>query len=147
MASTLVNSPRTSESVITNISLRIKREMKAISSDAQDSVLRDTIEALKHFSWETVWLELNQNIPTLMSLLSQLIPNPTEHKPLLCFVASQLLKSRHQRMGLVQRAISIMLYGHGTAKQVSLNHNSYGSGINKAPVIVTLSAPGKCCWT
>ncbi len=93
--------------------------MKAISSDAHDSILRDTIEAVKHFSWQTVWLELTQKIPTLMSLLSHLIPKPDEHKPLLCFLASPILKSRHQRMGLVQRAVSIMMYGNGTAKQVS----------------------------
>ncbi len=119
MASSIVNSPRLSQPVIVNLSLKIKKEMKAISSDAHDSILRDTIEAVKHFSWQTVWLELTQKIPTLMSLLSHLIPKPDEHKPLLCFLASQILKSRHQRMGLVQRAVSIMMYGNGTAKQVS----------------------------
>ena len=118
MASSVVNSPRMSKSIITNLALKIKREMKAMSSDAHDSILRDTIEAVKHFSWETVWLELSHKMPTL---LSQLIHKPIEHKPILCFLASQLLKSRHQRMGLVQRAVSVMMYGNGTAKQVGDN--------------------------
>ena len=118
MASTVVNSPRMSKSIIAEIATKIKSEMKALSSDAQDSILRDSVEAVKHFHWETVMLELLHNTPTLMSLLSQLVRRPAVQKPLLCFLASQLLKSRHHHMGLVQRAVSVMMYGNGTAKQV-----------------------------
>ena len=57
--------------------------MKDISSDAYDSCLRDTLEAVKHFSWETVWLELLKKMPTLMSLLTNLVPRATERKPML----------------------------------------------------------------
>lgn len=120
MASTIVNSPTMSKSVITQVATKMKTEMKALSSDAHDSILRDSVEAVKRFSWETVWLELSRNVPTLMSLLSQLIPGASHKKPLLCFLASQLLKSRHQRLCLVQRAVSVMLYGNGTAKQVKI---------------------------
>ena len=67
---------------------------------------------------DTVWLELQKNVPTLMSLLINLVRRPAESKPLLCLLASQIVKARHQRMGLVQRAVSVMLYGNGTAKQV-----------------------------
>ena len=37
---------------------------------------------------------------------------------LVLIVASQLLKSRHQWLGLVQQAVSIMLYGNSSSKQV-----------------------------
>ena len=107
-----------SKSVISQIANKIKAEMKDISSEAHDSILRDSIEAVKHFHWETVMLELSHKIPTLMSLLSQLVQQPATQKPLLCFLASQLLKARHQHMGLVQRAVSVMMYRNGTAKQV-----------------------------
>ena len=63
-------------------------------------------------------LELSHKIPTLMSLLSQLVRRPATQKPLLCLLASQLLKSRHHHMGLVQRAVSVMMYGNATTKQV-----------------------------
>ena len=63
-------------------------------------------------------LELSHKIPTLMSLLSQLVRQPATQKPLLCLLASQLLKSRHHHMGLVQWAVSVMMYGNATAKQV-----------------------------
>ena len=93
---------------------KIKSEMKAVSSDAHDSILRDTVEGVKHFSWETVWLELSKNMPTLISLLSQIV---RQGRPLISFLSSQLLKSRHQRLCLVQRAISVMMFGNGAAKQ------------------------------
>ena len=76
---------------------------------------------VKHFHWDTVYLELQHKITTLLSLLEQIVKRPSLKRPLLCALCSQLLNSQHQHMGLVQRAISIMLYGNGTAKQVSFN--------------------------
>ena len=118
LATSVLNSPRVSKAVIAKLALKIKAEMKEISSDNNNSCLRDCVEAVKHFHWDTVWLELLHKMPMLMSLLSHLIRKPDENKAMLCMLASQLLKSRHQRMGLVQRVISVMLYGNGTAKQV-----------------------------
>ena len=101
----------------------IKREIKIICSMSHDSILRDNIEAVNHFSWETVWLELLANVPILMQILSALIPNPQDDKPLLCLIASMLLKRRLPKMGLVQRAISLLLYGNGNSKQVCYNRS------------------------
>ncbi len=108
MASSIVNSPRLSQPVIVHFSLKIKKEMKAISSDAHDSILRDNIEAVKHFSWQTVWLELTQKIPTLMSLLSHLIPKPDEH-------TSSLLSSFTN--------IKIKASTHGTSPESSFDYD------------------------
>lgn len=112
MASAVTSSPRMLKPIVSN------QSMKDISSEAHDSILRDLVEAVKYFHWETVMLELQGKMPTLMSLLSLLVRQPSEKKPLLCFLASQLLKARHQYIGLVQRAVSVMMYGNGTAKQV-----------------------------
>lgn len=119
LVSALANSPSTRNSVIKKLAAMIRSEMKSLSSSSYDSILRDTIEAVKHFHWDTVLFELLKKVPTLMALLNQVIKRSAEKKPLLCMVASQLLKSYHPCMGLVQRAVSIMLYGNGTAKQVS----------------------------
>ncbi len=124
ISSCAVNSPRTLRTFLSQLALKIKKEMKKIGSDQHDSILRDTNEAVKRFSWETVKLELYKMVPTLMSLLSLLVPKPEDHKPLICTIASQLLKCRHQHLSLVQRAISVMLYGHGTHKQVAI-FNAY----------------------
>ena len=87
-----------------------------LSSDSHDSIIRDDVESVKMFHWETVMIEYKKIIPTLIMLIECLVDKLEESKPFICFVAS---KSRHQRMGLVQRAISIMLYGNGCTKQVS----------------------------
>lgn len=118
-ASSVVRSDVTCNQILTEIARKVKQEMKNFSSDATASLLTDTYEALKCFSWETVHLEMRRSIPTLMSLLSAIVPCSDQKEPLLCMLAAQLLKSRHQRMSLVQRAVSLMLYGSGTRKQVS----------------------------
>ena len=123
--SALVNSPTTAQSVVSKLAIRIKEEMKEVSCASHNSVLRDSVEAVKHFNWETVKMELLQKIPTLMSLLSQLVGRASERSPLICLLASMILKSRHNHMGLVQRAMSIMLYGNGTAKQVILKRERF----------------------
>lgn len=114
----MVNTPPSSTSTIVEMARKIRAEMKRLSSDVHDSILRDTVTAVKQFHWDTVMLEYEKMLPTLVMLLRNLIPKPMNKKPLICFVASLLLKSRHQRMGLVQRAVSIMLYGNGSSKQV-----------------------------
>ena len=47
------------------IAKKKRNEMKSLSNLDHDSIL----ETLKHFSWETVYLELEINVPTLIELL------------------------------------------------------------------------------
>ena len=88
MATTIVSSRSTSIPVISSIVRQVKKEIRKICSDTHDTVLRDSIEAVKCFSWETIWLELEQNLPTLITLLKSLVKFPERNKPLLCFLAS-----------------------------------------------------------
>lgn len=118
LASTVMASTTTSTRVVTEVAQRIRAEMKAISSQRHDSILLDTVEAVKHFSWETILLELQHMMPTLMNLLNGIVICKANKKVLLCFLASQLLKQRYAKLDLVQRAISVCLYGNGTNKQV-----------------------------
>lgn len=104
--------------VLSEITIKIKREMRQLSGDENDSILRDNVEAVKQFNWDIVLLEFQKKVPTLIRFLQLLIPQPSDQKPLLCFIASQILKARHQRLCLVQRAVSVMLYGNGASKQV-----------------------------
>ena len=118
LASDMVKSPSTSSQVVSKVALKIREEMKALSSNQHDSILRPkyTVEALKYFEWERIWLELSANLPTLTSLLELIVK---KNKPLICLISSQLLKCRHPQLGLAQRAVSIMLHAHDTQKQVS----------------------------
>ena len=119
LATTMASTPDMLQSVLNEICRKIRYEMKELSSEASDSVLRDNVEAVKQFHWDTIRMELEKMLPTLMTFLRNLLPKSSQRIPLICVIASQLLKARHQRMGLVQRAISIMLYGNGSHKQVS----------------------------
>ena len=82
------------KNVIVEMAKKIRHEMKDICSHKHDSILRDDNEGVRHFSWETVWLELLDKMPTLMNLLGCLISDPQESKPLLCLIVSMLLKNQ-----------------------------------------------------
>ena len=107
-----------SSKMLLEITRKIRKELQGMSSDDHGSILRDTNEAVKRFSWETVILELQKNVPTLMKFLQLLVPKPLERRPLISFIASLILRTRHQQLCLVQRAVSVMLYGNGVGKQV-----------------------------
>ena len=124
-----MTSERTSDKVLGVLVGNIKREIKGICSDSHDSILLDNHEAVKRFSWETIWVELKEQVPTLMNLLISIVDNPHEKKPMLCLILSMILKARYSRMALVQRAVSLVLYGNGTSKQVWLRSNCYNNVI------------------
>ena len=82
MASALINSPTTGQNIVKKLALKIREDMKAICSDSHNSILRDSVEKVKQFSWETVRLELVQKMPTLMILLFQLVGRAKDRSPL-----------------------------------------------------------------
>ena len=52
-----------------------RKEIQKICSDTHDSILRMKSKvALEHFSWETVWLEMENNAPLLVAFFKQLFP-------------------------------------------------------------------------
>ena len=114
----LIENSKSCQHLLNALAAKVKKEMKELCNLENNSILRDDIEAVKHFSWETVWLELKRSTPTLASLLTKLWyrqPN----KLLTCFIISLFLKQRLRNMSLVQHAISVLLYGNGASKQVA----------------------------
>ena len=90
--------------------------MKSICSLRRNSLLRGNIEALKHFSWDAVWEEFTQEIPTLVAFVKNLLPKAD--KIFLAGLICVILQQSCKHMSLFQRVMSILLYGHGTSKQV-----------------------------
>ena len=121
LADSVINSDRTEDIAITSLLRNINKELKMICSAKHSSIILDNFEAVKQFSWRSIWIELNQAIPTLMKLLTGLVSKPQNKKPMLCMVASMILKSRHSSMALAQRAVSVLLYGNGATKMVCIN--------------------------
>lgn len=102
-----------------------RNEVVPLSSDNHDSFLRlKSKPAIEHFTWESVWIELQKNAPILMSLLTNLIPqskrNSEESKPPLCMCASILLKLQNPKMNLVQSMVSLVLKAGHATKQVAI---------------------------
>ena len=102
------------------VAKRVRKEMKEICAKTHNSILRDSHEVVKCFSWQTIWLEYVQKMPTLLNLLSNLVSDVEKSKSLLCLIISMILKDRVKQMFLVQRGISVLMYGNGTTKQVCL---------------------------
>ena len=101
VAATAVKSAPTSDKVMREVARKIKKEMHDIATSKHDSILRDTVEAVKHFSWDTVTIELQMKTPILMQLLRSLVRNPAKSKLFIASVACQLLKDNHPKLGLI----------------------------------------------
>ena len=73
-----------------------------VTTGKESNCMVEAVESVKQFEWEAVTDELYSHMPTLMSILSNIIPKSADRKPLQCMIASQLLKTRHPHMCLVQ---------------------------------------------
>ena len=113
-----MSSPRSANQVIAEIAIIIRKEMKQICSESRDSVIRDSQEGIKHFKWERVWTELVNHMPTLMKLLSAIFLNQKATQNICSLIACMILKKRLGKMSMVQKALSVLLYGNGCNKQV-----------------------------
>ena len=94
----------------------INKEIATICSQKHSSILRGGHESIKRFSWDRIWSELNENMPTLLKFLQYLLPK--SDRRLISFLICAVLKKRCMQMSLVQRAISFLLYTHGISKEV-----------------------------
>jgi hypothetical protein len=115
----------------------LSRELSNLASLKTNSMLRNrSCEALEQFSWQDLLAELEKETPITLSLLKQCAHvKRRAHKPRgeggrssrripneeaavgMCFAI--LMRARSQRMNLVQRLISVLLYGSHAPKQVS----------------------------
>lgn len=115
-ADNLVKHEQLDKHIMYSLCRQIKGEMDNICSLKHNSMLRDQHEAIKNFSWKTLWFEFSQGVPALVKFLTSILPNADEK--FLSFLIAIILKKRCKHMSLVQRMISILLYGNATNKQV-----------------------------
>lgn len=116
------------------------------SVDANSSLRNRNPDVLEKFRWSDLLTELKETAPTMVSLLKSAIssnksglrsPNTDAITALCCSI---LLRARSQRMNLIQRLLSVILYGGHASKQVytrlqklllCLSHKSTLSFIDK----------------
>ena len=113
----IVQSEELQKPVLGALAKQVFREMKSSSSTSSVTLLRDSDEALKQFSWESIWLEIRGKLPILLSFLQQVLPKAK--KRFICFLVCMMLKNHCKHLSLVQRAVSVLFYGNGCHKQVS----------------------------
>ena len=102
--------------ILRTISRQIRVEFNNICSTSNKSILQQSNGMLKSFSWEALWSEFQHRVPVLLGLLRSILPK--SDKAFLGFVISLLLKKRNQKMSLMQRLVSVLLYGNAAHKQV-----------------------------
>ena len=105
-----------SRQTVTALCQQAHDEMNHLSSTSVNSVMSKDGDI--DFSWEVLWQEFQQYLPTLVSIFVGLTGNLLKNKPLICLLIAMVLKKNHQRMSLVQRIISTFLYGNAVHKQV-----------------------------
>ena len=122
--------------VIERMGKLMSKELTQLASLKANSMLRDqSCNTLAGFSWHSLLQELEKETPVTLSLLKQCVHIkrcshkgqekggrkarrlPNEEVAIgMCFAI--LMRTRSQRMNLVQRLISLLLYGGHAPKQV-----------------------------
>lgn len=98
------------------------REMKAMASDNVNLILKSSdMNILTTFSWNLLIQELTVHAPTLLSILTSITTTltPRENQTaIIGMCTAMLLKHRYERMSLVQKLLSTILYSGSASKQV-----------------------------
>ena len=85
----LVGNPAYRRLVVLELARTIKREIRAYTS-AKHKVKNP--KAVVSWSWQELLSDLTQHAPMMMSILSGIVRKPSESTPLLCTLASMLMK-------------------------------------------------------
>ena len=102
--------------------------MKVMVSDKVNSILRSqSANELKPFDWNLLIEELTLHAPYLLNILTGITKTNTprtNQSAIIGVCTAILLKHRYNRMSLVQKILSIVLYSGHASKQVTITHNS-----------------------
>ena len=123
IATECLQDPITRKYVIKALGHEMRKEMRMMCSDATASVLRSgKKEDLSAFSWDTMMNELSTRAPTFSNILKECTKTRvtrTNNKAVVGICAAVLLKHRFDRMSLVQKIVSIILFNGCASKSVS----------------------------
>ena len=62
------------DAILTVLRTTVEKEIKQLSKREPRSIFQGSNKDLKSFSWDSVWKELTQSTPTLVRLISAIIP-------------------------------------------------------------------------
>lgn len=111
------------KSIIKSIGHMIRREVMTLCSESVSSVLSvKSTDAMEKFTWDALIEELQRNAPVFLQIL-QICTKSSKHRlidqnAIIGVCCSLLCRYRSQRMNLLQRVISVILYAGHANKQV-----------------------------
>lgn len=92
----------------------VKEEIKVICRDDTESILKS--DDVLGFSWKNTWKVFQTYLPQLSLFLKEIIS--VDNVNVICMIISIILKCRNAKMCLVQKVISLYLYGNAVHKKV-----------------------------
>jgi len=117
-----MENPKRKEYTINHIEYLVRQEMITMCSSKTKSVLFDPIVAdLQTFSWKKIIDELVVKAPIFVGILRACLKtrrNRQNTDAIIVICASILLKHRYNKINLVQKVLSLILYAGHTGKQV-----------------------------
>ena len=110
--------------ILKSVGKLVHGEIKKFCSDSANSILRrDDPQCIKTFSWESFSSEISKFAPVMKGILQATCKrriSRTDFNVVMCVCVALLLRNRNPRMNLIQKIISLILYGGHSSKQVSL---------------------------
>ena len=111
VAKEVLTDPVTKKHVVVMLGKELASEVRSMASDGANSILQSlNTRHLKEFSWNLLMDELSKFASTDCSIVG------------LC--ASILINHQNQKMNLVQKINSLILYAGHTSKEVNLFHST-----------------------
>lgn len=106
------------------ISRVTKFEQQKFCSDSFSSILiRNNVDVLRNFQWNSVLKEAEDTMPVLLEVLNSCTETPTERRntgAIIGLIISILTKHRQPHACLSQKVISLILYSGHCSKKVDL---------------------------
>ena len=97
----------------------VKEEIRVICSDKTNLKLKSN--DVTDFSWDSIWSEFLTMMPHLAIFLKDILPDSSnDNRRVICLIISMMLKFQYSKMCLVQKVISVYLFGNSVHKKVRL---------------------------
>lgn len=130
---------RTRVYLLKRIGVALRNELRVMCSESTNSILSNqSVSELKDFTWNKLLSELEKYAPTFLMILreSTHTRRPRHNRnAVIGMCAALILKLRFSKMCLVQKIMSLILYGGHSGKQVSY---SVKCSIKKCEVVQLL---------
>ena len=118
----ILRNKRLEQHAAKRIGMAVTREVQILCSDTFMSIFRERSRAsMEHFSWDTLWCELQTAAPTSVCMLQACFNTSGKSqaaKPVLIMLMAMILKHRNPKMNIVQSIVSLILYAGHAGKQV-----------------------------